>query len=460
MLMKKILLFLLSLCLLISVFPVLISADQTVKVVLNGNLVSFDVPPVIVEGRTLIPLRKISEELGYTVSWDDATRQIDISGGGHLITMIVNDTKVIADGKEIILDVPSMIIDGRTLVPVRFVIDSLGGKVSWDESTYTVDLSAPYAFRFDYGLSDYKNADGEFQIRAPKNFVVLDKNTEFSGIDGNPINVTKFVSEDDQDIVLFVASQLNVGDKIDFNFLFTNLLARLEKAGVPKNASTYESSIDFENKTASHTYTYILNEDGVRKNMVLQYNACVINNNFYEIVSITKLNYYLTSANRLSNWYKTLKYTNAEIIANENKDLYEKIMEEDSGYTLISSAEVKEKLNVEIYHKDGTNYFFDSGKEVTLPGGMEILEVRDLKLADLNNDGKLELYIQFNFDNNVYPCTFISCYNEGEFIPANPFLISGVNMKLEVENDRIKVLDEEGNTVNVILFENGTIKKR
>lgn len=114
---------------------------EEIKVNVNGELVKFDVQPTIIDGRTLVPVRTIFEKLGLEVGWDDETRTVIGKNNGMEIKLPVGNKKATKNGLEIELDVPSSIIEGRTLVPVRFIAESLGAEVDWDEETKTVIIS-------------------------------------------------------------------------------------------------------------------------------------------------------------------------------------------------------------------------------------------------------------------------------------------------------------------------------
>lgn len=117
-------------------------AEENVNVKLNDELLVFDTQPQIINDRTLVPMRKIFEEIGAQVQWDDGT--VNASYNDTEITLTVGDkTAVIKkadDIQNITLDTEPMLINDRTLVPLRFVGESLGLNVAWDENEQTVYL--------------------------------------------------------------------------------------------------------------------------------------------------------------------------------------------------------------------------------------------------------------------------------------------------------------------------------
>jgi len=124
-------------------------AKKPITLKVDGKVISTDSPPVIEDGRTLAPVRAIVEALGYVVAWDSTTQVVDIyeyETQALRISMKIGSKKVkVATAiwgvmDEVTLDVPAKIINGRTMVPVRFIAETLGCKVNWDASTKTVDI--------------------------------------------------------------------------------------------------------------------------------------------------------------------------------------------------------------------------------------------------------------------------------------------------------------------------------
>ncbi len=111
-----------------------------VSVVLNGNMIEFDQPPFIKDGRTLVPLRAIFEALGATVNWEPATQTITATKSETVVTLTIGSDKMYVNGEEKVLDVPACIINNRTVVPVRAISESFDCNVSWDSNTQTVSL--------------------------------------------------------------------------------------------------------------------------------------------------------------------------------------------------------------------------------------------------------------------------------------------------------------------------------
>lgn len=111
-------------------------------VYLDGKKIGFDQTPVIEDGRTLVPLRAIFEAFGAEVGWGGATQTVSATKGNTTVELIINNTVAKKNGEELNLDVPAKIINGRTMVPVRFISDCFGIGVEWDGAMNRVLLSS------------------------------------------------------------------------------------------------------------------------------------------------------------------------------------------------------------------------------------------------------------------------------------------------------------------------------
>lgn len=119
--------------------PVTITGNQ-IKVVLDGKLLEFEQPPVIIGGRTLVPMRGIFEELGASISWNEALKEVTGDLNGKVIKLKIGSKTAYINGVAMALDVPAQIINSRTVVPIRFVAESLGIRVMWDDGKRTVSI--------------------------------------------------------------------------------------------------------------------------------------------------------------------------------------------------------------------------------------------------------------------------------------------------------------------------------
>ncbi|TVY08269.1 stalk domain-containing protein [Paenibacillus cremeus] len=125
--------------------PADLPKDDHVKVVLGPKPIAFDAQPEIVGGRTMVPVRAITEALGYKVTYDDANRAVQLSKDGVTVELYIDRTGVkrieqgkVAEIKE--TDAEPYIKEDRTYVPVRFFAEEIGLDVQWNDSARTAIL--------------------------------------------------------------------------------------------------------------------------------------------------------------------------------------------------------------------------------------------------------------------------------------------------------------------------------
>lgn len=138
---KRLISLLLAFVLTFTGFVVVVLAENDIKVVLNGEELSFDVPPQSIDGRTMVPMRKIFESMGAVVNWDNDSKTVTAVKDDITVIMQINNTTIRVNNDEIVLDVPPQIVDTRTLVPARAVAESLNADVAWDGETRTVIIT-------------------------------------------------------------------------------------------------------------------------------------------------------------------------------------------------------------------------------------------------------------------------------------------------------------------------------
>ena len=190
--------------------------EQEVSVIVDGKrLENLDMPAVIIDDRTLVPLRAIFESMGASVSWDGDTQKItaDFDNGDNIV-MFINNKAGVANGNAFNMDVAPMIINDRTMVPVRAVAEAVGADVGWDNSTRTVTVNS-YIIGGD-ASEEPEQPDNEPEQTVPEdNTVVQDphKVTDLSHVD---------TAEIDTEDTVTTASEVNVTSvNIDGNDSYT-----------------------------------------------------------------------------------------------------------------------------------------------------------------------------------------------------------------------------------------------
>lgn len=105
-------------------------------ITVNGQERLIDVAPVIVSGRTLVPIRFIADGLGFGVDWNGESRTVVITEAEQRIQLVIGQVDPAVG-----LDVPAQIMDSRTMVPLRYIGEAFSAEVNWDQSSRTVEVN-------------------------------------------------------------------------------------------------------------------------------------------------------------------------------------------------------------------------------------------------------------------------------------------------------------------------------
>ena len=140
--MKKIISIILMLCLISSYGISYAYYEDDITVMLNDEELYFDQEPVMINDRVLVPMRFIFEAMDCDVDWDEDVMQIDVyKNDDNIMTLWIDDNEMYLPDDVVYLDVPPQLINDRTLVPIRAISESIGADVDWDDSTNTVIIT-------------------------------------------------------------------------------------------------------------------------------------------------------------------------------------------------------------------------------------------------------------------------------------------------------------------------------
>ena len=120
---------------------ILATATNAVDLYVDLTKIETDTPPTIVDGRTLVPLRAIFEALGAEIEWDNDTRTATGTRGDTVVSVQIDNKVAYVNGEAKELDVPAQIINNRTMVPARFVSEAMGCKVTWYQEKQTAAVA-------------------------------------------------------------------------------------------------------------------------------------------------------------------------------------------------------------------------------------------------------------------------------------------------------------------------------
>ena len=155
----RILVVLLTLSLLFSSHSIAQASTTGVRVYLDGVQLAFaDQAPIIASGRTLVPLRFVSEAFGARVDWDPTTGSVPISLADTSILLRIGRRDVVINDRTVLLDVAPTLLNGRTMVPLRFVSEVLGAAVNWSDahgSVFVRRQATTASFRNSYYPSNF-----------------------------------------------------------------------------------------------------------------------------------------------------------------------------------------------------------------------------------------------------------------------------------------------------------------
>jgi hypothetical protein len=114
--------------------------DTDIEVYLENERINLDVPPILQEGTTMVQFRPIFEKLGLSIQWDERTKKITTTQDGLKLELQVGSKISYVNGQKRELDVPVIMSDGNTLVPLRFIAEATAKKVTWDSYSRKIKI--------------------------------------------------------------------------------------------------------------------------------------------------------------------------------------------------------------------------------------------------------------------------------------------------------------------------------
>jgi hypothetical protein len=108
---------------------------------INEEPQTIDTPPYLEGSTTMLPFKFIGDALGATVKWEGESKVVTFEQGRNIIALQIGSTTALVNGESVQLDVPPLIANNRTFVPLRFVSNNLGAKVQWINETKTIVIT-------------------------------------------------------------------------------------------------------------------------------------------------------------------------------------------------------------------------------------------------------------------------------------------------------------------------------
>ena len=120
--------------------PVILLVIGSTKGQVGGKQTILEMPPLVVAGRVFVPLRFVGEAFGVPVIWDGAAKKITYTARTGKAVITIGQKTALLGGKPVSLDAPAMVKNGRTLVPLRFIGESLGAQVIWHSESKSIEI--------------------------------------------------------------------------------------------------------------------------------------------------------------------------------------------------------------------------------------------------------------------------------------------------------------------------------
>lgn len=126
-----------------AISPTLVKAEETpISVYVDNEKIYFETTqPIIMNDRTMVPVRETAEKLGFDVNWDPSQSTFGLISNDVFVTHKLNSNAVTVNGEQLVFDTTSVIMDDYSLLPIVMLQMSLGATISWDEATRSVRIS-------------------------------------------------------------------------------------------------------------------------------------------------------------------------------------------------------------------------------------------------------------------------------------------------------------------------------
>lgn len=137
-----------------------------IKIFIDNSPIYLDQEPIIENGRTLVPFRAILESMGVAVEWNAKTQKITCRKKTKVVSLQIGSNKMTVGNKTITLDVPPKIVNNRTLVPLRAVSESFDAKVEWDYDLYQIDITTNTTTQIDINSAKSTNVNTTTELHS------------------------------------------------------------------------------------------------------------------------------------------------------------------------------------------------------------------------------------------------------------------------------------------------------
>lgn len=322
------------------------SAATPISVYIDGNRLATDQAPVIVNGRVMLPMRAIFEALDATVNYNQTLKTVTAYKTGTTVVLKLNSRSATINNEAVLLDVPAQSIKGRTLVPVRFVSEALGQQVDWNSQSKRVTINTgsggggggdtldPNPVAYVYGRDVANHGDGrDLEVSFSKSSnesrvdhyrIMIVKAANASGFNlaaaqkvasGNYTSLAP--SGSDPALVLSSNAKDVDGSAIRENQAYVAFVLAVGKGNSGRTLSTPSPSVTLQNSSAvaaaSNVRVTDVSDFGDGRDLSVSFTrasseSSIANYRVFVVKTKDASNFNLTAANKVPTSYSTVVY--------------------------------------------------------------------------------------------------------------------------------------------------------
>lgn len=183
-----------------------------ITLIINEKIIESEVPPIIIDSRTLVPARAVFEELGATVSWVEETQKIFISLEENLILLTVNSSEANINGEIKAIEVPPKIVNDSTMIPLRFVAEALNFDIAWNGNERIASISSKQEQTTQTEATTTQPAESTTAENTTVETETSEETTSQIPTESNQETSTEATAQPDSDGIVTVEGNLNTTD--------------------------------------------------------------------------------------------------------------------------------------------------------------------------------------------------------------------------------------------------------
>ncbi|WP_339798562.1 copper amine oxidase N-terminal domain-containing protein [Paenibacillus sp. FSL R5-0744] len=423
-----------SILVVLVVFPMMfqssVKAATPISIIIDGVRLSTDQAPVMVNGRTMVPLRAIFEAFNATIKWNQKAQTVTATKDDTTIMLKIGSKTATINNKAVTLDVPGLNLKGRTMVPTRFVSEALGHEVGWNPKTQVVTITTsasnvgnagPVSNVVAQDVSDFGDGrDLQVSFTRAANESLVDHYRVLIVKSGNILNLssaqtitsynysTVLPTGTNPSIQLTSASRTVDGDSIKSNQAYVAYVLTVGKGSNASALSSGSSTMTLVNKTVAAINNVQVNDIsdyGDGRDLSVSFNKLsdeskVSSYRIFVVKATNYSNFNLATANNVTS-------ANYTLVSKTGNNITQIL---SSGARDVDGALVKTGVNYRVFVMaiDSSNAANNVLSSVSSAITLSNIGVSNLSVSDVNNynDGR-DLRVSFTHATDE---TYISQY--------------------------------------------------